>query len=204
MKRRYASNRIKQLRIERGLTLEALGGAMASGVTASTVAKLENGHMALSLDYINELARALRVNPLEIICEEGDSTCLRMVPEVIQIAGANWRDAVAMSRRSIAIPAHLDGANLFAVRIQHSGIGSDKYVVIDPDDRELRNGKIYAILDDGQKIALKQFQTDPLRLLSCDLLLDDDDNAGQAPISLGSSPFTVIGRAVYVFVGGDL
>lgn len=67
MTRQYAANRIRELRKEIGLTQEDIAEGLGGSTTKGTVAKLEKGTMALSLDYIKGIAKVLGVDPAEII-----------------------------------------------------------------------------------------------------------------------------------------
>lgn len=192
----YAANRIKQLRTQRGLTMEALGAAMAHDLTASTIAKLEGRKMALSADYLLDMASVLQVNPAELLLEGAGA---RVLPVVGRIAAGNWREAVEMSEESIPVPDHLYGANLFVLRPEGDSMdrivpeGADGgFVVVDPDQRDLVDRKFYVVMNDLGECTFKQFSQNPLALLPC------SNNPSHQPIPIGSAPFTVIGRVVYV------
>lgn len=194
MTRTYAKTAIKDLRKARGISLEALGAAMPSDLTASTVAKLENGRMALSADYLLEIAKVLRVSPAQIL---GDAIggAVRLVPVIAQVNAGNWGEAVGEAEEMLPIPAHLDGANLFALR--PLGDSLDKivaeggFVVVDPDQRELVDRKFYVLMNEHNESTVKQFSASPLALLPC------SNNPDHKPIPVGSQPFSVIGRVVY-------
>ncbi len=59
--------RLRQLRVERALSLRAL--AQRSGVAFDTINKLELGHRPARLVTIRKLAEALEVEPKELIQE---------------------------------------------------------------------------------------------------------------------------------------
>lgn len=190
----YAANNIKRLRAASGLSLEETGARMRSELTASTVAKLENRKMALSVDYVLELAEVFGVPP-EAVLPGTNVEGVRVVPIVGRIAAGNWQEAIAVSDESIAIPSHLRGANLFALR--PAGDSMDRvvkeggFIVVDPDDRELRDKKFYVIMNGGAEATFKQFCANPMQLLPC------STNPEHKPIPLGSEPFVVVGRVVY-------
>ncbi len=62
--------RLRQLRIERALSLRAL--AQRSGVAFDTINKLELGHRPARLVTIRKLAEALGVEPRELMKGEED------------------------------------------------------------------------------------------------------------------------------------
>jgi len=57
--------RLRQLRVERALSLRALGDR--SGVTFATINNLENGNRPARLATIRKLAQALGVEPKELM-----------------------------------------------------------------------------------------------------------------------------------------
>ena len=57
--------RLRQLRVERALSLRALGER--SGVTFATINNLENGNRPARLVTIRKLAEALEVEPKELM-----------------------------------------------------------------------------------------------------------------------------------------
>ena len=67
-----------------------------------------------------------------------------------------------------------------------SGVGSKGQR---PDDFELRDGKFYAVMKDGET-TFKRFRANPARLEPC------SSNPAHGAIAIGREPFTVIGRVV--------
>jgi transcriptional regulator with XRE-family HTH domain len=57
-------NRLKQLRLESGLTLQEL--AVKAGLNSSTVSMIENGHRKGQMVTIHKLAKALEVSVNEL------------------------------------------------------------------------------------------------------------------------------------------
>lgn len=68
-RREYAANNIRSLREDRGMTQADLAKAIGGITTKGTIAKLENGTMGLTLDYIRQIAAALGVSAMEVIGE---------------------------------------------------------------------------------------------------------------------------------------
>ena len=60
--------RLRELRVEKALSLRALGEM--TGVAYDTINKLENGHRPARLATIRKLAEALGVEPKELMREE--------------------------------------------------------------------------------------------------------------------------------------
>jgi transcriptional regulator with XRE-family HTH domain len=60
-----APNRIRELRLEAGLSQQALGDKV--GVSKMTISDLERGEMRLDLDYMRRIAYALGVLPADLM-----------------------------------------------------------------------------------------------------------------------------------------
>ena len=197
----YAQNRLKELRKERHLTLETLAGMLDGETTASTIAKLENRKMSFSLDYLFDLARVLQVQPTDILA--GSGTRVRMVPMIGTCPAGEWREAAENTDEFTPVPVHLKGQNLFALRPDGTSMdlivpssSEGGFIIVDPDQRELIDGRCYVVTNDQHEVTFKKFSANPLALLPC------SSDPEHRPIPIGSSPFTVVGRVVYA--GQDL
>ena len=60
-----APNRIRELRLEAGLSQQALGDAI--GTSKMTISDLERGNIRLDLDYMRRIARALEVAVADLL-----------------------------------------------------------------------------------------------------------------------------------------
>lgn len=60
-----APNRIRELRLAAGLSQQALGDRI--GVSKVTISDLERGNMKLDTEYMRRLARALDVQPADLL-----------------------------------------------------------------------------------------------------------------------------------------
>ncbi|MSP43383.1 MAG: XRE family transcriptional regulator [Alphaproteobacteria bacterium] len=58
-------NKIRQFRKQRGLTLAGLGTAI--GLTPQSVSRIENGKMRLSTGWMEKIAAALNVSPVDLL-----------------------------------------------------------------------------------------------------------------------------------------
>lgn len=195
MNRKYAPNRIRELRKARGITMEQLGADMSPEITLATVQKLETGQMGLTLDYINDIARVLGVAPQEIIAGVGGSA--RVVPLLGAIAAGNWADEIEITDEYVVAPRDAGGVRTFALRPMGDSMNKlvpeDGYICVDPDDVDLIDGKTYAIRSDMGEATFKRFHASPPRLEPC------STNPSHVTIPLGRVPFTVIGRVTYAF-----
>lgn len=194
----YAENRLRELRIERNLTMEALGaraGQIMRGedLSISTVQKLEGRIMAFTIDYLIAFAQALGVAPGELI-EEGASGA-RYVRLVGDIAAGRWKEAVERYDKLIPVPDGIGGPNAFALRpvgdSMNKIVGDDGFIVVDPDQRDLLDGRPFAISNGEGETTFKLYRSSPPRLEPC------STNPEHESIVVGRSPFTVIGRVVF-------
>lgn len=186
-------NNIRQLRKEKGLTQEDL--ATRVGVHFTTIAKIERAERGLSLNMLAAISRALGVAPIDILTDGmfQDPAPTRMVPMLGEASAADWRDALHDPDGSFPVPGA--GENAFALTPDPSTVdllvGPGAVLVVDPDDVDLKDGKVYAVLNGEGKSTFRRFQAEPLRL---DPLSSDSD---EKPLLLGREPFTIIGRVVW-------
>lgn len=186
-------NRIKELRESAGFTQTAL--AELAGTTKNQLVKLESGARRLSDHWAQRLAPHLGVHPYELFMPDNSVTPLRFVPLVGTISCGNWQEAVEQA--SGQVPAVDGGSRVFALRAQgdsmNSLIADQGYVYVDPDDRDLLDGKIYVVMNGSGETTAKKFRANPARLVPC------SDNPEHKEVVLGGEPFTVIGRVVGSF-----
>jgi repressor LexA len=189
-RRRYAANRIRELRLERGLKLEDVVDRMDDAITPGTLAKLETGRMGLTVDYIIAIAKALQV-PEEAIIKVQRSGLL--LPIIGQIAAGQWREAIMEPLGWQGVPPDLrTGVNSFVLFPDGDSMdlvtGEGGYIVVDPDQKDLLNKRFYSMQNEAGEATFKQFFADPPRLEPC------SSNPVHQIIPLGREPIIVIGR----------
>lgn len=88
-------NRLRELRKERGLSLEAL--AEIVDVHHTTLGRLERGEMKLTDEYMEKLSAALKVHPAELIVDVGkiartdrEQTALELLRKMPDDAAESW------------------------------------------------------------------------------------------------------------------
>lgn len=194
MARLYAPNRIRELRQARGMSMESLGLSLAEPVTLATIAKLETQKMALSLDYMQQIADVLGVQPHELI--DRPMSGIAFIPKIGKIAAGNWQEAVKLTQEYTPIPNGISGKRLFALEAMGDSmdrlIPDGGFVVIDPDRRELVHDKVYAAMNSEGDTTVKRYCESPPRLVPC------STNPAHKPLVFGEDPVIVIGRVVYV------
>lgn len=65
--------KIRELRKQKGLTLQELGERVRPPTTAQTIGRLETGQRKLTLEWLDKIAEALAVTPMELIDLGGDA-----------------------------------------------------------------------------------------------------------------------------------
>lgn len=174
--------------------MEALGLSLAEPVTLATIAKLETQRMALSLDYMQQIADVLGVQPHEII--DRPLSGIAFIPKIGKISAGNWQEAVNLTDEYIPIPEGVSGKRIFALEAMGDSmnklIPDGGYVVIDPDRRELVHDKVYAVMNGDNETTVKRYCDAPPRLVPC------STNPAHKDIMFGEEPVIVIGRVIYV------
>lgn len=198
MGREYVNNRIRELRQEKGWSLEKLGAEMRSGLTASTVAKLERRKMALSADYLLEIANALQVSPIELL-DANNNAHASNVPLIPWGDVKKLLDGELEVVASIAVPARLYTERSFAVEIDNgkaSSLADRGFMLIDRDRQTLESrGWFFLTCQDGRGCVAQYLPTPPAFRPAARELSDN-------PVPVGQVPFVVAGRVT--FVGNEL
>lgn len=189
------SNRIKQLRLERGITQEELAARLGEETSIATVSRLESGRMTLTLPWMQRIGSALSVSPHDIIAEAGHG--LRMLPIIGMIAAGRWSEAIEEPEGWIPVPDGVGGPRSFVLRPQGDSMNKlideeGGFIVVDPDQHDLIAGKIFAVRNLHGDTTFKRYAADPPRLEPM------SSNSDHQPIPIGREPFTIIGRVTYV------
>lgn len=163
-----------------------------AGTTANQLVKLEGGSRRMSDHWAGRLAPHLGVQPFELMMPAGSDVKVNWVPLVGDIACGAWKEAVEVSGQMV--PCSRGGPNSFALRpvgdSMNELISEDGFVVVDPDQPDLIDGKIYAVINDDGETTAKRYRATPPRLVPC------STNPEHKPIMVGQDGFRVIGRIV--------
>lgn len=96
------TNRIRDIRKAKGLTLADLAAACDPPTTAQTIGRLETGMRQLSLGWINRIAAALGVEPANLMRAEAAEP-----PRIMAELAAHGPEALATPREALAPSALL-------------------------------------------------------------------------------------------------
>jgi repressor LexA len=128
----------------------------------------------------------------DLIVEGGGS--VRLVPVIGEISAGAWQEAVSEPIGTVPIPADAAGPRAFALKPLGDSMNllvtEEGYAVVDPDQRELIAGKVYAFRNEHGEATFKRYVDSPPRLEPC------STNPEHEPILLGAEPLVVIGRVV--------
>lgn len=191
------SNRIFEIRKSKGLTQEQLaekvGAILGKATHFTTIAKLERSQRKLSSDMLRALSDALEVPPEQIATVTPMTIAVRMVPVIGKIAAGNWREAVRDPDGYI--PAPVKSGSAFALKPDGDSmnlvVGEDAIIIVDPEDLDLMEGRLYAIMNGSGETTFKRYRTNPPRLEPV------SSNPMHQPIPIGREPFTVLGRVIW-------
>lgn len=197
MARKYAPNRIYKLRMERGWTRDQLISKMDTPVSISTIQKLEESAMGLTLDYMIMVAQGLGVSPGELIDAHYNDADGRAYPLIGKVPAGPWKEAVSDPQGTVYAP-RVGGPQCFALRPEGDSMNKlipedapSPVIVVDPEQKDLVSGKVYVVQNSEKEATYKRFFSDPARFEPC------STNPDHQPIILGRESFTVIGRVVY-------
>jgi transcriptional regulator with XRE-family HTH domain len=90
------TNRIRDIRKAKGLTLADLAAACSPPTTAQTIGRLETGMRQLSLGWMNRIAAALEVDPASLMRAETAAPT-----QIVAQLGANGAEALSAPREAL-------------------------------------------------------------------------------------------------------
>jgi len=190
---RTPGERLKELRLAYGLTIKQLAEKIGDGVHFTTISKLERGTMSLSFEWADRISSVLPIEPLQLL---SDDYARRDFHAVGLYFWYSWtpEGGLKAAKQLGWVPTMGGGERSFALgfypskdflHISEIGLNS----VIDPDQRTLIVGNLYAIYRDAEAgPLLATFQLDPPRFELVD---------GAGDIILGQQYAVVIGRVVF-------
>lgn len=190
--------RIRELRQAEGLSLEALAERIRKNtgedVHFTTLQKIERSMRTISVDWVIKIAEALHLQPQDLLASNREP--VRYIPVLGAIPAGNWKEAIAEADGEfVPIPAAHVGPNAFGLRPVGDSMNrvvTDKTVlVVDPDQYDLLDGKLYAVMNGDGETTFKRFRANPPRLEP------DSDNPVHQPIPLGREHVTVIGQVTW-------
>lgn len=177
-------NLVRQRMKELGVTQTKL--AKEIGLNQSAISNLLRGDRQVKVHEASAINRLLGIETAPHVA---------FVP-IIGISNAgNWREAVEVPRGTLPIPLRVAGTRAFAVEISGDSmdliISEGAFVVVDPDQTQLYNDKVYLIENDEHETQVKLYRSNPARFEP------SSKNETHKVIHLGENSVKVIGRIVW-------
>lgn len=191
------SNKVRAVRKSKRLTMQDLadrvGEIRGSPMHLTTIAKIERSQRQLSGEMLAAIAQALDVPPEVLVDHVPMTIAVRMVPLIGKIAAGKWREAIL--HPDGYIPAPIRSGNAFALKPDGDSmdlvVGDDAVIVVDPEQLDLLDGRLYAIMNGEGEATFKRFRNNPPRLEPV------STNPIHEVIHIGREPFTVLGRVIW-------
>ena len=118
----------------------------------------------------------------------------QMVPIIGITSAGKWREAVQVPLGKLPIPVGMASEDAFALEISGDSmdvlIPDGGYVIVDPRDKELRDGKCYLIQNEDTEATVKRYRRTPARF---EPVSRNPEHKGWAAAEVN---FIVLGRVV--------
>lgn len=119
----------------------------------------------------------------------------QLVPIIGLASAGNWREAIQHPGGVMPVPKSVAGDRAFAVEITGDSmdriIQNGGFAVVDPDQTQLYNEKIYLIENGEREALVKMYRSNPARFEPC------SNNDSYETLEIGQTHIRVIGRVVW-------
>ena len=120
---------------------------------------------------------------------------VQLVPIIGLASAGNWREAIQHPGGVMPVPKSVAGDRAFAVEITGDSmdriIQNGGFAVVDPDQTQLYNEKIYLIENGEHEALVKMYRSNPARFEPC------SHNDSYETLQIGQTHIRVIGRVVW-------
>lgn len=160
--------------------------AKAMGLNQSAISNLLKGQRQVKVHEAAVIEKYLGMPSEPLVA---------FVPVIGISSAGNWREAVNLPKRSVPIPPGIAGVRAFALEV--TGDSMDQvliegaYIVVDPDQTQLFNEKVYLIANNEHETQIKLYRGDPARFEP------RSNNDTHQTIFMGEETIKVIGRVVF-------
>lgn len=169
---------------DRGITQKMLADEM--GLNQSAVSNLLKGERSVKAHEAAFIHRRLGLSEISLI---------DLVPVIGMTNAGNWREAIQLKGRRVPVPPKIAGKNAFALEPQGDSLDEilieGAYIVVDPDQTQLYNDKVYLIENAEHETQVKVYRSDPARFEP------RSSNSEHRAIFLGEEKIKVVGRIVW-------
>lgn len=170
-----AGNRIRELRRARGFSLKSLAHVLSdlgpTSVHFTTVGKMERGEIGISLEWLRRIAAVLDVSVLELISDDAGQGPGKVAVVTLPKGASGPDEAVVTgyvrpfpySERSFLVSGLLEEYNpAIEAEARHDSL------LIDPEDRELVDGRLYLVMGDDGEQRVRRYRERPPRFEGAD------------------------------------
>lgn len=163
--------------------------AKAAGLTSqSAMSNILKGIRSVKVEEARRIYSFLELAP------DGASP-VKTIPIIGLTNAGAWREAVSMAIGSMSIPVSVGSDKAFAIEVSGDSmnrlIEEGGYVVVDPIQTQLYDGRVYLIENSDYETTVKRYQTNPARFSPM------STNPEHKEIMLGDGHYRVIGRVVW-------
>ena len=120
---------------------------------------------------------------------------VQLVPIIGMSNAGNWREAIHSPGGAVPLPTGGASPRAFAVEVKGDSmdllVQEGEYVVVDPDQTQLYNDKVYLIENAEHETQIKLYRSNPARFEP------RSRNDTHQPIFIGEAHVRVIGRVVW-------
>lgn len=203
-------NEIASIRKARNMSQTEL--AERIGSTLSMLGKLERGDRRLNQDWMGRIAKALSVEPYQLIApqEVGRETAafilegalpVKAIPLLGEVPAGPWREAIQTAHHYIPAPAPGMPDSAFALELVGNSMNKiateGATIIIDPSDRDLFDKWLYVVRNGDGEVTFKQYRENPARLVPC-----STDPSHQI-IPLANRDYEILGRVIWIAMRPD-
>lgn len=185
-----------------GLVLEEM---KRQGFRQSDLAKVTSLNLS-AISNIFKGKRQVKVQEAQIIYRflglpvAAPASDIQWVPKIGLASAGRWREAIRDYKASYPIPRGTVGPDAFAVEIEGDSMDlvlpNGGTIIVDPDQRQLYDRKIYLLRNEEGEVTVKQYRSDPARFEPV------SSNPVHTTLPIGQDQFFIVGRAVHTV--GDL
>lgn len=167
-------NRIREIRLEKGLTLEQLADKVG-GVHFTTIGKLETGKMEMTLSRMQDLARALDVSVADLYRPPAEVLPEASLPIKYLRQGDTIESGLLLNYGHLSgfSDFHLGDVILQAVSFENlkrlTGVLRNSHFLLRTDDFELISGWHYAVKNQKGEIFFAEYREGPSRFVRPDV-----------------------------------
>ena len=160
--------------------------AKVTGLNQSAVSNILNGSRRVKVEEAETIYSFLGIRRRPDV---------QLVPIIGLASAGNWREAILVPGGTMPVPNNVAGERSFAIEVKGDSmdriIPDGGFAVVDPDQVQLFNDKIYLIQNGEHDAQVKLYRSNPARFEPA------SSNELHGTYYVGQEPVRVIGRVVW-------